>query len=56
MSYVTLFMLVTLLGEAVEGLEVTKVALKPCEPTREDILINEVGRNSFSVPSLVQSD
>lgn len=56
MSYVTLLMLVTLLGEVVKGLEVTKVALKPCEPTREGILIHEVGRISFSDPSLLQSD
>lgn len=56
MSYVTLFMLVTLLGEVVEGLEVTKVALKPCEPTGEGILIHEVGRISFSDLSLLQSD
>lgn len=54
MSYVTLFMLVTLLGEVVEGLEVTKVALKPCEPTGEGILIHEVGCISFSDPSLLQ--
>lgn len=39
----TLFMLVALLGEVVEGLEVTKVALKLWEPAWEGILTHKAG-------------
>jgi hypothetical protein len=43
MSYVTLFVLVTLLGEALENAEVKLVALEPCEPTWEAVLTHAAG-------------
>lgn len=49
MSYVTLFMLGTLLRKVVGELEVMKASLKPCELKWEDILTHEAGCNSHSL-------